>query len=346
MKFRFNTMSFFLICIFSAICISSVSLFAAIEERTVISEISRGSYSENAVHFTFKEDNWCFESLINQLLRSRLSDFVLIYDDYEKHIRQIYVMGNNDPPPMLSGRYFNEDDFDSGKAHAVIGTNRLHEVINKNGRQQIKVENTMFDVIGIVGYRIHTMLDDMIIVNADALSYKSNNNNIFILDAYSGKPPGHCINVYKDLEQNVTDGMSQGNQVPITLLEIKPGGIDRLLQSIISITTIYLLLIVCYVLCSIAISFEWISKKRREIAVKRLIGWSDRRLKIEIYLKYFIFAFIGSGLGLMGIYFFGTLITKVEYILAVVLLNIFMGWLITIPPVKKMLKVSVTEVLR
>ncbi|AOY77583.1 FtsX-like permease family protein [Clostridium formicaceticum] len=343
---KINTMSFFLISIFTAICVSSIILWVSIEERVLLSTISRGGYSENAIHFRINEETWSFAKLIDLVIDSDHSNFTIIHDDYQNNIRQIYIKGKSTSLPMVSGRYFCESDFNVGRSFAVIGRNQVKNIIDDNGVQRIQVEGKLFDVIGVVGHRIDTVLDDMIIVNADALLQKAYHNNVFVLDAYSGKTRDLSTEIYNELELKAYEGFPSGLPLPMVALEINPGGVDRLFKNIISLTMTYILLMICYMLCSIAISFEWVSRQRRKIAVKRLVGWSDKKLKLDIYKDYFIFASLGIGVGIVIMWFWGVRITKIESFFGILILNVIFGWLITIPPIKKMLKVPVAEALR
>lgn len=160
MNFKINTMAFFLIYIFAAICVSSIYLVSITEKNILLSRISRGDYSEHAIYFSINDESWNHEKVIDLVKCSQLDDFTVIYDDYEKNVRQIYIKGNGDPPPMVSGRYFTANDFNNGKAFAVIGQNLTNEVINKDEKQWIAVEGKLFEVIGVMGYYIDTSLDD------------------------------------------------------------------------------------------------------------------------------------------------------------------------------------------
>ncbi|GAB6085815.1 ABC transporter permease [Alkaliphilus crotonatoxidans] len=341
MNLKMNTMAFFLISIFTAICVSSISLVTTIEENILLSRISRGDYGKDAIHFSIDQESWSYKNLVDIAQYSNFNDFTLIYDDYEKNLRQIYIKGRSDSPPIITGRYFSSNDFNNGQSVAVIGQNRLQEVIKKNGKQWIKVEDKLFEVIGVMGYHIATLLDDRIIVNADAI-FQKGRNNIYILDVYSGNMKYSSLDIYNGLKEMCT----VDNLTPIRQIDIDPIGVDRLFKNLISNTIVYALLMISFILCSISISIEWISKQRNKIAVMRLIGWNDRKLKLYIYKHYLFFAILGVGMGLIFITLSDIKITNMISIIIISIINIILGWLITVPPIKKMLKISVTEVMR
>lgn len=345
LKYRIDAISLFLVCIFFAIFISSVLLVSAVEEKIILFNISRGGYSENAVHFRIDEENWSYQSLIAKVIEIDYSDFIVIYDDYENHIRQVYIKGKIDPLPMVFGRYFNAGDFNRGKSLAVVGRNRIYDVFDKEGTDMIQLGDQIYEVIGITGFNLDTILDEMVIVNGDAHFVKAK-NNVFILDGYSGKGPDYSLKVFESIKDNTASTSLNGAKVPVDKLDIKPTGIDRLLRTVISTTIINLLLIISYALCSAAISFEWISRKRRIIAVKRLVGWSNKRLILDLYRTFAGFAFTGIILGITVMIFIKPTITKPISILIVVILNVIFCWLVTILPAKKMLEISVAEVMR
>lgn len=344
MNFKMNAMAFILICIYAVICFSSIFLATATENNILLARISRGNYSQHAVHFYMDEESWSYEKMIKQLQKSEMRDFSLIYDDYEKNLRQIYLQGKVDPPPMVSGRYFTTDDFCNHKALAVIGLNRKNDVIKKNGKLWIEVEDKWFEVIGIMGYRVETLLDDTIIVNADALLRKGS-NNIFILDAYSGIGKGSSENMFNKLNELACKTVNAGNP-PLKRLDADPIGTDRLFYNLINDAILFMLLIFCYVMCSISISYEWISKQRRRIAVMRLIGWTDWKLRRVIYSSYFKLALLGVGFGILLAMLFNIKVDNEGWLAAIAIVNIIIGWLITVPAVKQMLAITVTEVMR
>jgi len=343
MNFKMNTMAVILICIYAAICFSSISLAAAAEKNILMARISRGNYSQHAVHFYMDEEAWSYEKTIKLLQNSEMKDFALIYDDYEKNLRQIYLHGRVDSPALISGRYFATDDFNNGKALAVIGLNRKDDVIDKNGKPWIEVEDTWFEVIGIMGYRVETSLDDMIIVNADALLQKGS-NNIFILDAYSGNGKDSSANIFNKLNELAGKTVNAGNP-PLKRLDADPIGTDRLFYNLINDAVLFMLLMFCYVLCSISISYEWVGKQRRRIAVMRLIGWTDWKLRQVIYSNYFKLAFLGVGFGILLAILFNIKVDNEGWLGAIAIVNIILGWLITVPAVKQMLAITVTEVM-
>lgn len=344
MKLKVNIMALFLIIIFSAICVSSIFLVTTTEKSILLSRISRGDYGQNAIHFYVNKETCSYNKTIDLIKNNDFNDCTLIYDDYEKNIRQIYIKGKNDPPPMISGRYFRTNDFNKGKAFAVIGQNHSNEIINKDGKQWISVEGKLFEVIGVMGYYIDTLLDDRIIVNADAL-LQEGKNNIYILDAYSGSGKDTSLKMYNALNELAIANNRPSESPRFIKLDIDSIGTDRLFNNLIKNTVLFVLLMACYMLCSISISFEWISKQRKNIAVMRLIGWSDRKLKTAIYRSYFMFAIIGVGISLIFTILFNIRITKIEYLFLIVIINLVFGWLITIPAINKMLEVSVTEVM-
>jgi len=349
LKLKLEPMSLILIIIFTVICIVSLYFAATVEERMELYFISRGGYGENAVYLRLNKECLNSRDLIKLVEDCEYSDFKIMQDertdDSLNSLRQVYIKGESDSPPIISGRYFNEKDFNRGKAFAVVGSNRKEEIVKKDNELYIQAKGKLFKVIGVTGYHIESKFDDMVIVNMDAAFFETDNNR-YILDAYSGRSKGLSSNIYYSLKEAASEKIYDDAPSPITMLDIQSEGIDRLLQEIVNLSTIYLLLMICFMLSSVAISFEWISKQRRKIAVKRLLGWSDHRLKLDIYKAYLFFAISGIALGVVIMSILGFEITRIESIFVLIVLSIIFGLLITIPPVQKMLKVSVTEVLR
>ena len=109
---------------------------------------------------------------------------------------------------------------------------------------------------------------------------------------------------------------------------------------------IYAGMLVSFILASVTISMEWVWRKRRLFAVKRLIGVGKAGLTLELTLRYFLLAFFGTCIGLAA----GILLQEKGLnflqIGLVLLITVICGWVSTIPAIVKMSKLPVAEVIR
>ncbi|MTI96895.1 MAG: ABC transporter permease [Firmicutes bacterium] len=344
MELKTDILSIFLISIFMAIFLVSATFIQSIEERILLIELSRGGYSDSAVHFSINHDSWGIYDLIQLLDGSDATDFMLILDDHDTDaaiVRHLYIKGSVNTPPMLSGRFFTEDDLGQDDLLAVVGRNNLDKLFERSGEQYISVANQDYSVLGVVGHELDTILDEMIIINLDT-SVAVNKRGPFILDA---KKPGEAETIFKEVALLAAASGSEASG-PLNRLDINPPGVDRLVPQIISMATIYVFMILSFLLCSVTISYEWVSKQRKRISVKRLIGWSDSKLKRDLYRIFAGHAVVGIGLASFALLFIRSGFMSMTSMVIVVLLNIICGWLITIVPIRKMLSVSVAEILR
>ncbi len=111
MKLRSNTIVVLLIMVSMLICITTIMMYSAMNENRMVNRISRGYYGDYATHFKFIDEERNIGKTIKLLKDAECKDFALIYDGYEAGVRQIYIKGKYDSPPMLRGRFLTEDDF-------------------------------------------------------------------------------------------------------------------------------------------------------------------------------------------------------------------------------------------
>ena len=100
---------------------------------------------------------------------------------------------------------------------------------------------------------------------------------------------------------------------------------------------------ICLLISSVTISMEWANALKRRIAVKRLVGCGKFRLISEILFDYFK---ISLPAGIFGMLFGFIFVKEISLLsLFAVAISVLCGFIVTIPIVKKLLKVSVSEVL-
>ncbi|WP_350343417.1 ABC transporter permease [Proteinivorax tanatarense] len=338
MKMKVNVMSVFIIVIFTAICVTSIALVTSIQEKNILHRVSRGGFSESAIQFMFTDPGTeDITELFDVIENQEQSNFALIHQiDY--NLTEIYIKGKYNNPPMLSGRFLKETDFAKDKKYAVIGRNLLDYVVETDKGKKIEVEGAgLFKVIGVMGYKVDTQLDDMVVVNADSFNFYRQ-NSIYMIDAHSQEEENASLDIFNEISAKMGDGLVK--------MDIESEGTDRIISQIVSNTLIYGLLMLIFVVCSITISYEWINKQRRNIAVMRLIGWSNNRLRLTIYRSYFGFVFIGALLGIIIMRLYNGHFTSPKTLAVIIIVKILFGWLATIAPTKKMLAISVDEVMR
>ena len=100
---------------------------------------------------------------------------------------------------------------------------------------------------------------------------------------------------------------------------------------------------ICLLISSVTVSMEWANALQRRIAVKRLVGCGRFRLIFEILVDYFKISLPAGIFGML----FSFIFVKSFSLLALysVVISVLCGLVVTFPVIKKLFKVSVSEVL-
>lgn len=94
-----------------------------------------------------------------------------IFDDSLNNVqlRGILIKGNMKSPRIIEGRFFNETDFFTDKKMVVIGENMIEYTYTEDGKRYLSLFNDVYEVIGICGYGINSIIDNIIFYNLDSI---------------------------------------------------------------------------------------------------------------------------------------------------------------------------------
>lgn len=340
MRIKINTISIFLIIISMLICFTTIIMYSELDENLMINRISRGYYGDDAIHFKFSGEERGLGETIDLLKDGAHTDLSLIYDDYESELRQIYIKGKYDSPPMLKGRFLKESDFLKDQKLVVVGKDSLKDIHSENGREYIDIDNEKFEVIGVMGYKTDTILDGMKVVNADSLM-KNYDNLIYILDNYSKSVKFKSHENILEVEKAFKD-----DNLAIEILDINPIGADRILKTNINTSLVFILLIICFLLCNYTISIAWIMHHMKAIGVMKLVGWTDNNIKYYVYTRLVLYSIMGVLLGLGLSFVFDIEIMDKFILLCTLLFNLVLSFLSIVPRLNKVKDMSIAEVIK
>ena len=337
MKNRIRIYSLFLILIFSAISITSVFMIQSNREKSLVLKLSRGFLSNNAVSFSGDLTFDHISKVVDSVSSLKGTAVSIRCEDEKSAINAVIIKGETGDTPMISGRYFEEKDFNCGKRVAVIGQSQKDRIVDINGKKYVFLYNKQYEVIGIMGYHIISPIDDMILVNMDSLEISDNVTYKKLI-----------IDGEKDFTTTKDEVLQKLKNAGISLSQIDVGvtGVSQIISTAIQDNILYLLVFICYILSSVSISFEWIIRKRQLIAIKRLVGVSNKRLIAELFFAYSVHAIAGIIIGLSWYVFIYNGNLSINLLFYMTASTFVCGWLITIPAILKMLRISVSEVMR
>jgi len=261
---------------FFILSIISLCFFNYLKETYELEKLSQRYYSSNTIYFSIKPDDSKLQlkKIYDQLENSILFKEISINDD----IRGVLFKGNIDPPPMLQGRFFHENDFFNHQNVAVIGRDYTRFLEQNGDEYSITISDQVFKVIGIIGIEKGSNLDQMILVNLDSVN--EIRSAVYALD---GKNKLQIKKTYNTLRHYFNS-----NNINLYIILREKTGIKRLLQYEKNNIFIYFFIFISFLLSSISVILSWFEKIKVQIDVQRLIGYRNKIIIYEIVKRHLI----------------------------------------------------------
>lgn len=293
-----SIISILIVFIMMLISLTNLSLKHFIDRNQYINSVSRGYFNDNAVNFIIEDNYIQARKVMDVLYHSRFNNFALVSNNYHgDNLTYIYIKGEYESFPIVEGRYFNEEDFFNNNNYIVIGQNLKNKVVQRNNKEIYSINGIDFEVIGILGFDQETKLDDAIIVNMDSQLAISNNYN-FIIDSRMNDIKNDNMGIFNFLlNQRVFNAKT---------LDVDPISTNRLLGYNRNTLFIHILIYICFLIAMLNILNFWIIGKQKKIAVMKLVGIRENKLKFSLFKSFCIHAFIGIIIGvLLSVIIFG-----------------------------------------
>lgn len=245
-----------------------------------IEKLSQGYYSSNTVFFTIESN----DNLYYKKIYAELNDSILFRDlDINTDVRGVMFKGDIQKPPIIEGRFLEENDFFNNKKVAVVGKSFKESIKKGNSRQYMSLFGEEYEVIGILGANIDSRLDRMILVNLDSITQKKVG-----LYAIDGRRNSNIQRTFTSIS-NYLDTINS----KFDIVEREEEGIRRLLRYEKNNIYIFILLFIIFFLSSMSITLSWFEKNKCEISIYLLVGYGKKVVIFNILKKYFLLASIG-----------------------------------------------------
>ncbi|MGE1217557.1 ABC transporter permease [Bacillus toyonensis] len=241
-----------------------------------IDKITNNFYSKNSVAFHIKDDNHPL-NMQNLLDHIDERDFMLFKENVLElpYIKGIYKTGDIATPPLVSGRFFQADDFFKNKKIAVVGKDN-NDIVLKNGKKYIQLNNTSFEIIGVMGESFSTKLDKMIYLNLDAaLKLENKSYGSYVLDGNK-----FMTSTFDKLEQDMKSSIS------IVKANKETVGSSRVFERNSGNYEMFVLFILIILSMSIIICSYWFYKKRISISIQHVIGHRMFNIYMNLFKKH------------------------------------------------------------
>lgn len=320
-----------LVCILPIICILMMHHLSLCDN---IQKMEEGNFGKSSCILSDKDtDISNKEKLYKTLCQENISCAVYLDDkiDIDRTIRYMVFTDRYVSLPMISGRFFEKEDFNTDNNVAVVGKN-VEGVFEKDGTEFININNSEYKVLGKMGYEEDTPFDNYVFVNL--LSCENDMLTIYTVDILGNTKEidvENCIEKFDNQKGkieilSVTDSFANTVTVEVNTMVYFVG------------------LLGSYILCIILISYQWLICQRRELGIRRLLGASKNQVSFFIlrrYVFYLLASFI-VGLGYCKYFYPSYEVSFFKgYFVSAGILILFM--LVTINRIKKD---SIEEVIR
>lgn len=304
-KIRFTTIM--LITLYILLSILSVLMMYHITICDTISCMGSGCFGDDNIMI---ETDSSIKDISKAL--EKLSVRVALYNDEKQDdggvIRYFYMNKYYVNFPMLEGRFFNKKDIDDSRNCAVIGKNKLDQVYKVNDKNYIRVNESEYEVLGVIGYESKTSIDDYIFVNM--LSETEHEfGTFYIIDIWGG-----------DETQDIIATELDNNNLTYEMLSVTKKFSDTILPQILY-SRWFVYILICNVMCMIIVLKEWVNQQKYEVGIRRMLGADKIDILKYIMGKYLIIVSAGSLIGII--------ICMVFY--SGYLMSLVYGYLICIP---------------
>lgn len=245
---------------------------------------SRGFYNEYAQEFMLTEA--ASEERFLKAMQASVQDGIvyLMHLDYANTLQGVWYQGEIKKPELESGRFFVEEDFSSGKRVAVIGKKYLKELEKKDGKSYLEIGEESYEVIGILAAQEDTRMGQLKFINWDAAIKTYGLAGDYLLDGLNKSKVKEEIDQLA--ERMYSDEFYHSD------LEVDDDSVVRVF-GLETLDAIYMVMVVNFIICGIFITVYWLYKKKSYIEVYTLLGFTRRRIFLDLLKNYMISVALG-----------------------------------------------------
>lgn len=238
------------------------------------------------------------------------NSFILYKENIMTKGKALYFKNAEFKPNLIDGREFNESDFKNNTNTIMISSDVQDKVIEKEGKKYYTVENDLYEVIGVYQKSKNKInIDSNYYYNMLASNNLDQNSNLL-----SGLYQLDGFDSTHSLLMNMTTLLPievHENQTANTFFE----KLEKALSTqAINVFPLFLI-IVMVLLNTTGITINWIEKRKKEIAIRRLCGATKSEIKKMLIKEYIL---LTSGCFVVGL--------SLAYFISKISLWIFIGF--------------------
>lgn len=305
--------NFLLFFSFTVISLCILLIVSATRAERTAEVLKNSLYSGHQKAFSIieseEEDQW--EDVLPNM-EAEFEDFAIYVPVYDSELmmRGVYVNGDMEQPPMLSGKYFDHSTSWTDQGTAVLGKNHRKDVSARGGKMYFRYRDTDYEVIGIMGTEADSRINQMVLLDFKSSIRISGINNGYILDTKK-----------KSLLYEIGESIYDHFQYPASVLigledPSEDIGIASYLSGDAIMDTMYVMILISFSLSTILITFIWFRFRAPLFHAWNLYGYEGHSVCLEIAKRFYAITGAGFIMGIILMYMISNIVTDVSMILA------------------------------
>ena len=289
-KVRVEELLLLLIFIFVSIVAFYLGIYAV--KMMNLQKASTALYSPNALAFRVKNLEGTHQLLMDSV--KGIEDIALIQKGRNELLMMFSGAGYT-IPPIIKGRFLDENDFSARTHVAVLGNEfsatNVVQIIARDGKKYASYYGMEYEIIGTVGFGYSSPVNTTLYRNFTPADTDTSHMGSYILDAPTAKA---VKAVYAQLKTVIEQ--KGGKFVEMELPQSKVN-ISQFFQVELLNLVMIAFAIFTVVLATVPITLYWASRRRKDMAVKRFLGFSSMLIIRQIFMRFMGLAIVGFLIG-------------------------------------------------
>lgn len=276
LKKRIYKGTFMVFADFMLLSVCCILITTNLYTKAQTEKISRGFYSEHVLSLSVADSR---EGAAVSL--PELSERGILYKtglSLEYDLRGVLLAGEEELPPLLSGRFFDSPESRGNEKIAVVGSQCLEQSWKKDGKDWIEIQGEIFQVIGVMGTEEKNRFQTMVWIPFGTAVEIWGVDGTYRLD---GKEKEAVDKNAEYLEQEmaeysaVTIEESVGKEISGVGEKLNLGT-NRLIRMV------YLAMVIGFLLAGILCISYWSGFQKKKMEIRFLLGESDSGIWIHL----------------------------------------------------------------
>lgn len=235
-------------------------------------------------------------------------------------LRGIYVKGEVITPPMISGKYFDVSTSWTDEPKIVLGKEHEKDAVIRNGELYYRYEGTDFLVIGVMGTKEDSKLNNMCFIDFKSAVKISGINTSYVLDT---KNKSYLYDVANDIYIFFS---SPASALINTMEREDRPYIEELFSADNIMDTLYVMILMSFALSTVIVTFIWLAQRKQLFFAWKLCGYKESMVCLEISKRFYLVALISFISGLLLVY----AISENSSVIDVIPYDVIKGFVMTV----------------